>query len=501
MMTLTPIHAQLQVQKIETNNGYTILRETEILIPQTYNYSLHIVDLEPIESVILELKRVVTDIIIKSTEHNIKTSMIKELNNILDKLMTLKEGHHSIHKRGLVNFLGTISKWITGTMDDEDRQLINQQLESINSNNENIIHNLNEQIKINNNFNESINKLHNSILEDRKIIKEFIEKKQDQTSIKLLIFDIKLKIQEIDRLINDLQDNIIFSNLNVIHPSLLSHEEIIEYEIDVNKLKNLKVGFSKTNTNKLIFLIKIPYKMININKKLIIPLSNINDCKAINNEIVRTFEINNIYYEYDINKAFNQLNNLKHCVISKNCKNIENCKTEIYNVNDNNILIQLANNVILTSNCDERKFVLNGNYFINFYNCSINIDNKTFYNNIKEIEDSYIIPNLEYKSINNTLTFDEIILETNKNIDEIKLLKVHKIVTYSSITVIVIIVIITVSIILIIKFLKRDKVNININKEIQENSKVNEGRVIYHNNTDNIEIIDKQIDPHKTVLF
>jgi len=493
--------AQLQIEKIETQTGYTILKENELLLPETYNYSLHIIDLVPIETIIVDIKLIIKNLLPELIHYNIKVSLLKELDTLLYKLKTLKDGHHSIRKRGLVNFLGTINKWITGTMDDEDRQLINKHLNFIDSNNENIISNINQQIQINNNFNKSINKLFETIIEDRKLIQEFMKENQKYNSLKLIIFDIKLKIQEIDRIINDLQDNIVFSKLNIIHPSLLAIQEIVDYKIDVNKIRNLKVGFSKTNTDKLIFLIKIPYSLKKVNKKLIIPLANENNCKIINSDITETIEYNNNYYEYNENKPLNYLNSLKHCIINENCKIIENCNFEINNINDGNIIIQLANKVNLTSSCDERKFILNGNHFIKFYNCSIKINDKIYHNKIKEINDNHIIQNLVYKPNNNVITFKELINDTENNINEIAILHFHKTISYSGIIIIVIIIIVVIVIISYIYF-KQKKLNLNIFKRIQENPKFNEGRVIYHNESDKVNEEEvENTNPHKTILF
>lgn len=505
-MTTIPTHAQLSVEKIETDNGYTIIKEYEKLIPKTYNYSLHIIDLEPIEMTILELKNSIHEIISNLTEISCR-QLLEELDFLLTKLLTLKTGHHSIHKRGLINFLGTISKWISGTMDDEDRQIINEHLETIDSNTGNIVSNINQQIKINNNLNDTIYKLYHAIEDDRRTIQNLITIKDNQTLTKLILLDLRMKIHEIDRLINDLQDNIIFTNLNIIHPSLLNHKEIIEYKIDINKLKNLRVGFTKTDTNKLIFLIKIPYKMTRINKKSIIPLSNEKDCKIINSEIIETLEINNHYYKFDNNKDIYQLSELKHCILNKNCEIVKNCNNEIYHINDNMIIVQLANNITLKSNIDERKFVLKGNYFIKFYNCTINIDNKLFSNSIKEEKNNFVIPNLDYKPINNTFTFKEIILETNKNIDEINLLKNDKVIQYSG-GIIIIIVILIIIILLCYIFYKQKQFKIKqkefrikqtefkfVNRT-QESSESNEGRVTpldIESNTNK--------NAHKTILY
>ena len=155
--------------------------------------------------------------------------------------------------------------------------------------------------------------------------------------------------------------------------------------------------------------------MTPINKKLIMPLKNIDTCKMINYPITSSLEYKNHYYEYDENKAIHQLNNLRHCTIDKNCEIIRNCNTEFFHIDDSSILVQLAKNIVLSSNCDERKFKLNGNYFITFLNCTINLDNKTYFNNIKEIHNKYIVPNLDYKFENDTLSFNEVVLGTRRN--------------------------------------------------------------------------------------
>lgn len=132
-------------------------------------------------------------------------------------------------------------------------------------------------------------------------------------------------MQEIDKIITELQDNIILSKLDVLHPSLLTHEEISKYNIDYEKVKRMKVGFSKTTTNKLIFLIKIPYNMIKIYKKLILPLKNTDTCNTINLRITPLLEIQNNFYEYTEDKALSQLNKLNHGIMYKNCEIIKNC--------------------------------------------------------------------------------------------------------------------------------------------------------------------------------
>ncbi len=471
-MTIPVITAQLQVEKIESNTGYTIIQDKTSYIPNTYNYSLHIIDTVYLDKSIREL-------IITSSQipnENDRDILNNELSNLITKMSTLKFGHNTItrKRRGLINAIGTFNKWLTGTMDDEYRNLINQHLDNIENKNLELINDLNDQIRINNNFNTSINILLDTIKNDRLIIQESMKNKINETYLKFITVDIRLKIQTLNRIINDLQDNIILSNLNIIHPSLLSYNEINEYKINADKLKLLRIGFTKTTSNKLIFLIKIPYEMVEINEKIILPLATENNCNILNYPTTRIFEYKNTYFEYSKDKSLNQLNNLKHCIISKSCYNTKNCNTEIINIDDSSILIQLAYNISLTSSFDERKFVLNGNYFIKFYNGSINLNNQTFYNNIKEITNKYTIPNLDYKSENNTLSFKEINIETLKNINEIEIIKYHRIITYSSIGMIIIIILI-ISIAILIIFCKFKFIN-----KIQENFNLKGGEVTFH---------------------
>lgn len=467
-MTMT----QLQVDKIETNAGYTIIQDSKIFLPTLYNFSLHIIDLNQIETIITELKTSISIL-----PKYLGNPLTMNIDKIEDKLKTISNGHHNINKRGLFNFLGRVNKWISGSMDDEDREIINQHFEITDTNNQQITNNFNEQIKINENFNKSINNLYMSICEDRKIIQTFIQRENTKLTDQMMKYEIKQNIQEIDQIITNLQDNIIFSNINIIHPSLLTHEEIINFKINSNKIKCLKVGFSTTTTNKLIFLVKIPHNMIEINKKIIIPLTNTQTCEVIKTPVTPLLEYKNKYYEYDESKTVIQLNNLKHCILHNNCDLIQNCNTEIYNIDDSSMIIQLSNKMTLSSNCDERKFELTGNYFIKFFNCTIKLDNQTYYNNIRETHNRYIIPHIT-QNPNKTVTFNDILLENNNNLQEIKLLKYYKQTTHITIYIIITIVIIFI-ITSIYTYIKCKPKEIHITNKIQENLHSKEGRVIY----------------------
>lgn len=74
--------------------------------------------------------------------------MIREVQLLKSKIKTITFSTHKRNKRGLINGVGTLYKWLFGTMDDIDRQEIVQHFEIIDTNNHNAINNLNKQIHI-----------------------------------------------------------------------------------------------------------------------------------------------------------------------------------------------------------------------------------------------------------------------------------------------------------------------------------------------------------------
>lgn len=308
-----------------------------------------------------------------------------------------------------------------GTMDDEDRQNIYNHFEIMDQNAHNLITHMNKQIEINNNYNTSLNLLLNTIQNDRKNILNVVAKRNDRMSLQLNTFDLRLRIQDTNRILSELQDNIIFTKVNIVHPSLLTHAEITKYKIDVEKLRGIQVGFTKTDTNILIFLIKIPNVMTLVSKQIILPLHSTQTCKIFNTSPIQVMQINNTFYDYDITKPISKLNHAKYCIFNNDCKYIQDCNTEIYNIDDGHMIVQMAKNLVLSSESDERIYNLFGNYFIKFINTTIHIGNITYSNKIQQQQhNKYVIPHLTNID-NNTLSFSEIVFQHTNNLEKIKL--------------------------------------------------------------------------------
>lgn len=76
-------------------------------------------------------------------------------------------------KRGILNFVGTIRKWLEGTFDNEDRELFQRNFGTIESNEEKLRVNENTILRSANTLRSEINIITNSINEDHGILNNF----------------------------------------------------------------------------------------------------------------------------------------------------------------------------------------------------------------------------------------------------------------------------------------------------------------------------------------
>ncbi|XP_055378909.1 putative actin-fragmin kinase DDB_G0287957 [Condylostylus longicornis] len=179
---------------------------------------------------------------IEKTRHNIKTLLPHR------------------QKRGLINLGGKILKWLFGNLDDDDKTEIVENIKLIEQGNYNSIQTINKQIKINDQFQKNLNILQKRINENQEILNITLREQNNtfSKSIKSLQFlssytNINLLNSEIDKV----QQNILFAKHGIMTHSILSNEEIDEFEIDVFKYKEIKSSLISLDNN-IIFAILIP---------------------------------------------------------------------------------------------------------------------------------------------------------------------------------------------------------------------------------------------------
>lgn len=472
LMFIIPISQQtLILEKIETDLGYAEIKTDEIEIPSRFDIILHIINPMEILDVIDNLEKSIKLLDLGDN----RNFAIEQINTVRNKMKTILP---SRSKRALFNFGGTILKWIYGTMDNEDRQDIENHFGITDQNVHNTIQTVNQQIKINTNFNDTFQVIKNSIESDRiKILGKLneIEKADKRFFSEALYLEQMFKLNLIRNHVENIQDNIASARSGIIHPNILTNYEINSYQIDFKKLANIRLGFAKCQNNSLVFAIKIQTEVKVVDKKLIVPVPNSNGVQ-IDQEMEYVIKVNNITYTYNEGKILQELKVSKNCILKNNCKMI-NVKYEEFIEIDNSIII--VNNVKLSklnSTCDERITTLNGNYFISFYNCTIQINDKKYSNNVYKYIDKYVIPSTKNLTfVSNQLSFENILLNQIDNIQNIKELRYHKYTNYGlgSFTFILLVVLIFV----LYLYCKKNKVRVKIINKIQENLETREGGV------------------------
>lgn len=165
----------------------------------------------------------------------------------------------------------------------------------------------------------------------------------------------------------------------------------------------------------------------------------------------------------------------------KKCTLKYNNVTSIEEIDDETILLKNMYNDSLIQNCDKRKYQLKGNFLINFNNCTLEIKRQKFYNKKITILDKYYYPVENIQIITQkTIDFNKIIIENEKNIEEIKELKFHRNIMYG--TNISVTFLVAISILIVISYIcwknKKDKIKI-INNMKPEASDSKRGGATY----------------------
>lgn len=234
------IHGALHTTPIDEQTGYLKLKVKEVHITNQTNIVVHLINPQEILDTISFIQ-----VNIKHLEIENGDLINNEIETLKTKIKSIMPNPIRRQRRGLVNLVGNAEKWLFGTMDNSDREEIANHLDIIEKNSHNAIQAINEQIKVNKHFNESIESLKTIVRNDRKIIlNNFnqIESAIKNISKQQMFLDQITKIRFIDNKVNQIQDNIVSAKHSMIHPSILTSQEINEYEINFYKLRLLRMG-------------------------------------------------------------------------------------------------------------------------------------------------------------------------------------------------------------------------------------------------------------------
>ena len=115
---------------------------------------------------------------------------------------------------------------------------------------------------------------------------------------------------------------------------------------------------------------------------------------------------------YNEKAVFKKLKLSKHCIFSEDSEFMYNNRTLIQEISDD-INNKEWHNESLIQTCDERNFILQNNYIINFANCKIKINQESFSNNKTKFIEKLVHPVRRLNQIYETkIIFDNIVLKT-----------------------------------------------------------------------------------------
>lgn len=282
--------------------------------------------------------------------------------------------------------LGTAWKWLAGSPDADDLHIINTTME-------NLITQNNQQTKVNNIIN-------NRIEEMTSTINKLIEQQSTENKILLEEMDaitLPLYMDTTNKILEDLEDTILRSRIELANSKLLSIKEILTIETLLNE-QGIKTQFPEealnyakpkiaTRGDLVFYILQIPKVKGNCEVIQIFPLTVQNTVITdLPPYVVRSG--NDFYSTTTPSSTIQQdifLEPLRdNCSVhifsgrESHCNATFDDSTRIVLITNNKVLINNAKGSYMRSNCGPHDRTLNGNFIISFYNCSVQVDEQVF---------------------------------------------------------------------------------------------------------------------------
>lgn len=230
---------------------------------ETQHTFLHDIDLEPLSNHTIDLKNQLNYIEKKMTV-NTKSTTYKPIVELLDfARFTINSTIENIEnlkpldreKRGLINIVGKASKWLFGTLDNEDGEYYDKTISKLKTNMNIIKTNYNHQLSLNKELVQKFDKVFSQLSTNQKRIETKInelialDNQMDDVAkylrIQALINQLILHSQYLNRIIDNIENSIMFAKLNTLHNTVINNKDLLII------IKSLK---SYYNENELITL-------------------------------------------------------------------------------------------------------------------------------------------------------------------------------------------------------------------------------------------------------
>ncbi|KAJ8979906.1 hypothetical protein NQ317_004900 [Molorchus minor] len=247
------LQEKILIKNLENNPGLLPLKIGQAKVQDYTHTFIHYYDLNP---VIVEINKLYTqsDNLLIQINSNLnysqETSNYAKILNLTRQRVQIKLNeiipHSKRTKRGIINGLGSIFKSITGNLDASDGERYDRLINEIQNNQQKLSKNIVKQNSISldiiDKFNQTIQQIsHNENLLKLKILQIATIVEQSGTWKKsIFIKDILLQIINMFEILNsilqDIENSIAFSKLNVMHPSII---KTVDFYNELLKLQKL----------------------------------------------------------------------------------------------------------------------------------------------------------------------------------------------------------------------------------------------------------------------
>lgn len=425
---------QTTYKDVANDNGMIAFKIENVRIKLGYERIIKKISLGTIEMNINHIEKIASSFKIRDHLHE---TLMRKIVIAREKVRSLQPHRQ---KRGLINALGTVLKYIAGNPDQEDLQIIQQSIGTLQTRENELTNNQMKQIKINNNFQNRINNVTNTL---RKISSQIslINNTLRQDAIvehMNLIFSTDLLIHALE----DLEEQIEFSRQNLLSKNILSLEDK-EYIFQKLIRQDLKLQFideiflyssgsitiSKDN---VVILVKIPILDDNLYELLELQTLNINHTKISTDIQWVAKNQNRIIPQHSKCKICDDSLTLEDECIYKilthqkpKCSMIKTERqTRIKEIMRGIIFIDTKTKLEVFSSCGDSR-VVSEPTVIETENCTINVLNYTFHSEEQfKLKQEYLVPtyNKQPETVNDVYDEpEELKIDNLKFLEEVQL--------------------------------------------------------------------------------
>jgi len=369
-------------------------------------------------------------------------------------------------KRGLIDGLGSIIKTITGNMDHDDYININGHIEALKTGEHDLEDRINNQIEINEKMIERFNSISQHINVQQENLGNYLDTLKNKVNnineiliLNQYLYQMNFDIDTLKEHLKDISESITLAKLQIISKNIL-HTTELEYinnrlikqniklksDQSIYEFLELQAFYSESN---IIFAINIPILDPDTFSFFHLKELPINNSFLINLE--SPYLLINDYYHQFINEPCQTIEQMRYCkksqlrknkahecipkIISNDkakCQLIKgNIEDEISIVEPGYILVTTTTEIKFNTNCKSiGEKLLKGTFLIHFNNCSVELNNITYFNTIPTFCDSIevistLLTEIHHSTILHKPTMEKLTNWTLENSKSIKIIDYH----------------------------------------------------------------------------